>query len=99
VNRVFITGPPHGETVRVWPGPGLPGAAVFDLTGDAEPPARPVIGAGAAALPALQVENILFTRVPVRQANWALTWELDQPEKGNESLLAPEVRLLPGSKG
>ena len=94
-----MTGPPYGETIRAWPGPCLPGAAVFDLTGDAEQPARPVLGDGAAALPALQVENILFTQVPVRWADWAQTWELDQPEKGNESLLAPKVRLLPGGKG
>jgi hypothetical protein len=99
VNHVFMTGPPYGETIRAWPGPGLPGAAVFDLTGDAEQPARPVLGAGAAALPALQVEQFLFTHVPVRWADWVQTWGPDQPGKGNESLLAPEVRLLPGSNG
>ena len=99
MNRVFMTGLPHGETIRAWPGPDLPGAAVFDLTGDAEQSARPVLGAGAAALPALQVEQFLFTHVPVRWSDWVQTWGPDHPEKGNESLQAPELRLLPGGKG
>ena len=48
---------------------------------------------------ALPWDRVLFSRAPLKWADWVEAWQRDQDGKGHEPPLLPDVRFLPGSAG